>query len=226
MASEEKLREAILSYRSTSDRDPEIGCIVLAAPFFFERKDWIEVPPDWSHGIQRGKTYRTDEPLGRHLWEQVQERLSKYAAQPPLLKPVQVQGKKPTVPPSAPIRIGHGAFSVLVTDAYRRTCTITGERALPVLRAVHIKPCRMSGPHEVANGLLLRADVQLLFEKGYVTVDPTFRIHVSRYIKQRYEESSVYSKLEGRTLVVLPSEPEWRPALEFLEWHNEKVFLG
>ena len=37
-------------------------------------------------------------------------------------------------------RLGHGAFRLLVTDAYQRRCAVTGERTLPVLDAAHIRP--------------------------------------------------------------------------------------
>jgi len=81
-------------------------------------------------------------------------------------------------------RLGQGAFRVLVIDAYQRRCAITGERTLPVLQAAHIKPHASSGPHEVRNGLLLRADLRILFDRGYVTVTPDLRVEVSRRIRE------------------------------------------
>lgn len=52
-------------------------------------------------------------------------------------------------------RLGQGAFRIVVTDAYRRRCAITGEKTLPVLEAAHIIPNAENGPHIVTNGLLL-----------------------------------------------------------------------
>lgn len=54
--------------------------------------------------------------------------------------------------------LGQGGFQILVTDAYTRRCTITGERTLPALEAHHIRPFSEEGPHRTDNGLLLRSD--------------------------------------------------------------------
>lgn len=63
-------------------------------------------------------------------------------------------------------RIGQGSFRLLVTDAYKRRCAITGENTLPVLEAAHIVPYSQNGTHDVSNGLLLRADFHKLFDAG------------------------------------------------------------
>lgn len=223
--SEDEFREAIVCYRQTADWDPEIGCVILADPFFFEQEDWIGVPPDWGHGIQRGKTYPTDEEYGRHLWQEVQQRLVKYSPKSRLLVTPKNREQERVTPGLAPM-LGPSAFEALVLTAYQLTCAITGVSVPLVLRPTHIKPVSDSGPNDVSNGLLLRADIQLLFSKGYLTVDPGFRVHVSRHMKQRYTENNPYAALDGRVVAVLPREAAWRPAREHLEWHNEKVFLG
>ena len=43
-------------------------------------------------------------------------------------------------------------------NAYARSCAVTTEHSLPVLEASHIRPHADKGPHDVANGLLLRTD--------------------------------------------------------------------
>ena len=62
--------------RSDMTRDPFIGCIILTAPFFFERADWIPIPEDWSTNLVQGRTYDTDQPTGARLWSEVQARLT------------------------------------------------------------------------------------------------------------------------------------------------------
>lgn len=42
-------------YLGKGGADPEIGCIVLNEPFFFDRTDWIPAPSDLVKGIQQGK---------------------------------------------------------------------------------------------------------------------------------------------------------------------------
>ena len=81
-------------------------------------------------------------------------------------------------------RLGQGAFRIVVTDTYDRRCALTGERTLPVLEAAHIKPYSSGGAHDITNGLLLRSDLHTLFDRGYLTVTPEYRLEVSRRIRE------------------------------------------
>ena len=60
------------------------------------------------------------------------------------------------------VRLGQGAFRVLVTDAYNRKCAISGEKTLPVLEAAHIKPYSESGSHFISNALIANHEQPLL----------------------------------------------------------------
>lgn len=121
-------------------------------------------------------------------------------------------------------RLGQGAFRVLVTDAYKRRCAITGESTLPVLEAAHILPFVNSGPHQVSNGLLLRSDFHKLFDLGYVTVDTDLRVRVSKRIREDWFNGKAYYRLDGQPLQVLPEALDQRPKSDFLAWHNKEVF--
>lgn len=114
----------------------------------------------------------------------------------------------------------------MVTLAYHKRCSVTGERTLPVLEASHIMPFAKQGPNLVRNGLLLRSDLHTLFDQGYLTVTPEHRIEVSRRIKEEYENGRDYYALHGSQLRHLPDDPAERPSLEFLEWHNRNVFVA
>jgi putative restriction endonuclease len=123
-------------------------------------------------------------------------------------------------------RLGQGAFRVLVTDAYHRRCAVTGEKTLPVLKAAHIKPYADRGPHVTNNGILLKSDFHTLFDKGYITIDRDYRLDVSPRLQQDYGNGRDYYKYHGQRLFNLPDQESQRPGREFLEWHNENVFLG
>jgi putative restriction endonuclease len=97
-----------------------------------------------------------------------------------------------------------------VTDAYGRACAITSEHSLPALEAAHIRSFAQDGPHEVANGILLRADLHRLFDKGYVTVTPDHRLEVSSRLKADYSNGRSYYPLSGQA-VRLPATPRDRP---------------
>ena len=118
------------------------------------------------------------------------------------------------------IRVGQGAFRVLVTDAYSRRCSISGEKTLPVLEAAHIKPYNLEGPHKISNGLLLRSDMHKLFDNGYITITKDYKIEVSKAIKAEFENGKEYYQYHGRDLINLPTKSIDRPNDTFIDWHN------
>jgi putative restriction endonuclease len=132
-----------------------------------------------------------------------------------------VYGKPLVITP----RIGQGAFRVMVTDTYERRCAITGEKALPVLQAAHIKPVAEGGQHRIDNGLLLRSDVHTLFDRGYATVTPDFTFRVSTRLKMDFDNGEHYFQLQGTKIWVPPHLNE-KPNREFLEWHADSLFMG
>jgi putative restriction endonuclease len=213
-----------------SEPDPVIACIILTTPFFFHKEDWIAEPPDWSPNLVQGKRYTTNDVVGKCLWEQVHERMGQYLLPAENQKPLdslnidinERYGPGQIIRP----RLGQGGFRVLVTEAYNRRCAITGERTLPVLQAAHIKPYSESGPHHISNGLLLRSDLHILFDRGLMTVTPDYRVEVSRRIRDEYENGKEYYRLSGKRLTVIPPTPADRPSTEFIEWHNQNVFAG
>ncbi|CAA9432828.1 MAG: restriction endonuclease [uncultured Rubrobacteraceae bacterium] len=208
---------------NSNARDPEIGCTVLTAPFFWRREHWIADPMGWSGNIVRGRYYDTATEDGANLWASVQERiegLSLSALPDKLFDPGARYGEPTLTRP----RLGQGAFRVVVTDAYRRRCAITGESTLPVLEAAHIKPFAKSGTNEVSNGMLLRSDFHKLFDAGLVTVTPDLRVEVSPQIKEQWFNGRPYYRLQGRTLLNVPQNSIDRPSRDFLTWHNENCF--
>lgn len=207
--------------QSTIEPDPVIGCIILSQPFFFSRADWIPVPEDWAKNIVRGKTYDSQTETGHQLFEEVRIRLEAEAGA--LLSHEEEQRYGADY--LARARLGQGAFRVLVTDAYHRRCAITGERTLPVLEAAHIKPYAEAGPHRVDNGLLLRSDLHKLFDIGYLTVTPDLHIEVSPRIKEEYENGREYYAHHGELVTNLPHNSRQRPSADFLEWHNENIYV-
>lgn len=211
-------------YAEKIELDPVVGCNVLAQPFFFPEKAWIPVPMDWAPNIVQGKTYDTEQEVGRALWMKVEQVASALG----LWQPDDVQDEPRREAPRYLVkgRLGQGAFRVLVTDAYQRRCAITGERTLPVLEAAHIKPYASEGPNLTQNGLLLRSDLHKLFDIGYLTVTPDYQVEVSARIKEEYQNGREYYAHHGQRLLVLPEAMEEKPSKEFLEWHNQSVFVA
>ena len=234
VASREELYHKIVGYRSDNRSgliDPEIGCIILVHPFFFSREDWIETPLSFKPNLVQGKSYETSEPEGKALYDTVIDRLTRYAF------PLSEKGETVSVlkepggtrygaPSLVHPRLGQGAFRVEVLEAYNRRCALTGEKTLPVLQASHIKPYAESGPHEVKNGLLMRSDLHLLFDRGLITVTRDHRIEVSSKIREHWENGREYYALHGKELKMLPTSIKDRPHQKYVAWHNERIYQG
>lgn len=216
----QELNSAIEKYRAKNNivvHNPQIGCIILTDVFYFDEHDWIPAPENFSRSIVQGKRYYTENADGMMLFREVQERLqSKIGFSDQVNRYKEYLTKH---------RLGQGAFRVVVTDAYQRRCSITGEKTLPVLEAAHIKPYAAEGPHSVNNGLLLKSDFHTLFDSGYITVDEDYRIDVSRRLHEDYGNGRDYYKYHGQKLLVLPEKTIDLPFKEYLRWHNENVFL-
>ncbi len=200
--------------------DPIIGNIVLAEPFWFERDAWIPAPADWPRSTVQGKGYDALDSRGYELWAQVQERLGQPV---PAGRISEAMARYRLA--EVDVRLGQGGFRVLVTDAYARRCAVTGESTLPVLDAAHIRPYSEEGPHAVQNGLLLRSDMHTLFDRGLLTVTPGLRLEVSSQIREQYSNGRLYYSYHGQELKALPAAAQDRPRAEFLEWHNQNVFV-
>ncbi len=227
-----EMRQQLLRYRRIPDvphEDFQVGCIVLTQPFFFDESLWFPAP-EWSASIVRGKAkgYELDKEAGHFIWRSLQrgwqnQQIRYLDGEAQRLDEERVRyGKETTIKP----RLGQGAFRVLVTDAYNRSCAITGEHSLPALEAAHIKPYNESGPHAVNNGLLLRSDIHRLFDRGYITVTPEFKVAVSRRLKEEFENGRSYYPFHGHHLSRLPGAINDQPQGELLIWHNENIFKG
>jgi putative restriction endonuclease len=227
----EELQRMIFPLRKDkSNPNPKIGCIVLTNPIFFKKEDWIGVPEDWKPSTQQGKSYLTDSEIGGRTWQKVEYLIQRYLPAAPIEKENQLTLQEPETGYGKSVlvklRLGQGAFRVLVTDAYNRKCTISGERTLPVLEAAHIKPYAKSGSHLISNALLLRSDIHKLFDTGYLTITPELKVEVSKRIKEEFENGKEYYRFHGRDLYNLPTNLINKPEKQFVEWHNENVFKG
>jgi putative restriction endonuclease len=221
------MRRRIEMYRQAAPvptDDYQIGCIMLEQPVFFDEPDWLEAP-DWKARTQAGRGYRLDEEPGSGLWQRVLNILSKRK----VLVGAQSLGESPGPRYGEPVfvlpRLGQGSFQAAIVNAYARRCAVTGERVLPVLEAAHIKPYGEGGEHRIDNGLLLRRDLHVLFDRGYLTVSPDLEVVVSKRLRHEFNNGEQYLAMSGGRLLV-PSQPANRPNPRFLDWHNQHRFVA
>jgi putative restriction endonuclease len=224
----ERFLSRIAEYRRESPLETALGskeltCLILREARFLPREHWLSWEEDrgWHPSIVAFKTYDLDSTDGAALADVLKNgRPAELVAE---FEPVLVD-ERGRIEELAIAREGQGSFRVRVLDAYARRCTVTGERALPVLDAAHIQPYRGPASNHVQNGLALRADLHRLYDAGYVTVTPEYRVEVSRRLKEDFHNGEPYYQLAGTKLAVLPSDPGKRPSRLALEWHATQVF--
>ena len=188
---------------------------------------WIQGPNDLYANIQSGKYYDTTIREGKrifaecmervhllHIGEQANYNINKVAEQIPRYGPGQL------IYP----RLGQGSFRFAVEQAYQQ-CAVTKEHSIPALEAAHIKPYNLGGFHEVNNGLLLRADIHKLYDKGYVTITPDYYFKVSEHLKSEYHNGKIYYEMNSRK-IWLPENQLNKPSQENLEYHQNHIFLN
>ena len=217
---------ARIRYDEESGSD-EIGCIQLVSPVLFSSDDWIPQPTDWQPRTQTPVKYDLAAGEGRRVWEAC---LARAASTHTVLAPSEFlvsaeHGPRYGEPRLILPRLGQATFRIAVLDAYSRGCAVTEEHSLPALEASHIRPYAQDGPHEIRNGLLLRADLHRLFDTGYATVTPGLRLEISARLREDYHNGRSYYPLQGAHVHV-PTAVSHRPDKAFLEWHNEHVFRG
>jgi hypothetical protein len=94
------------------------------------------------------------------------------------------------------VRSGQVKFRSRLLRAYSGRCAMTGCDAEAALEAAHIRPYSREGTNDLPNGLLLRADVHLLFDMGLVAVNTeNWTIMIARAL-----QNTQYQALAGKTL--------------------------
>ena len=115
-------------------------------------------------------------------------------------------------------RQGQAAFRRDLIAAQRGRCAVTGCAEQDVLQAAHIKGVSSSGRHSVKNGLLLRADIHTLFDKGLLVIDKDFTVCVDASVADPH-----YRGLDGTRLDDLAelSQRGDGPTQAALKWHRQ-----
>ena len=118
---------------------------------------------------------------------------------------------------SLALRLGQQRFREQLLAAYGGKCAFTGTREALSLQAAHIIPFNGKRTHHISNGLLLRADVHNLFDRGLICVNPeTHGILVSPTIL-----CETYSSLNGKQAGV-PMNSKHKPSYESLRFQKAR----
>lgn len=115
------------------------------------------------------------------------------------------------------VREGQDQFRLELLRAYGEKCAITEYDAVETLQAAHIYPYRGPATNRVSNGLLLRSDIHILFDRGAIAIDESwYRV----LVKPHLQVTTYGLDLNGRRLL-LPKRRADRPSTAALRAHRE-----
>src|SRR5260370_24905456 len=118
------------------------------------------------------------------------------------------------------VRVGQAAFRRLLIKTYGPVCAFTGPQLEETLQAAHIQPYVDAESNHVRNGLLLRADMHVLFDLGLLTLTPDLRVQVSSKLQGRHP---IVENLNG-TKAILKNAAAVEPSPEAIDFHRQEGF--
>jgi putative restriction endonuclease len=222
----DQMKARIGHYRRTQlgrGGDPVIGCLFVRDVRFFPVDSTMAPPPRFAPNIVQGKSYDLADQSVAPYFRMLLQLLLGVDVELDFQQPWHRQRPVFGDPRLAPYRLGQRSFQAVVLDAYHRRCAISGTHIPPVLQAAHIRPVTAGGEHRLDNGLLLRSDVHTLFDRGYLAVDPRYRLLVSPRLRDNFQNGDQFYTRAGQ-VISLPDHRVDRPHRDFLEWHLEEVF--
>ncbi|MEW2427333.1 HNH endonuclease [Micromonospora sp. NPDC047644] len=222
----DEMRRSVGRYRKQAigeGEDPIIGCIFVRDVTFFPDESTVGPTPEFASNVVQGKTYNLADADTASYFDPLIHRLIGITASVELSGPWHRPGPVYGDPRLVPQRLGQQSFKAVVLGAYGRRCAITGNRVQPVLQAAHIRPLPLGGEHRLDNGLLLKSDVHILFDRGYLGVDPKHRLLVSPRLRSEFGNGDQFYAKAGEQ-IALPERRNDRPRADFLEWHLDTVY--
>lgn len=124
-------------------------------------------------------------------------------------------------------RVNQNFFRNAVLSSYNNSCCITGLSTSQLLVASHIKPWSESNDAEKTNptnGLCLNGLHDKAFDKGFLTVDENYTIHISNDITDILNGETVerYFEFYNNKKITIPDR--FLPNKEYLQYHNDIIF--
>lgn len=114
------------------------------------------------------------------------------------------------------VRQGQSEFRDRLLAAYGGRCAISDCDTPHVLQAAHVAPYAGGGTNDVSNGILLRADLHLLFDADLLWIDSGYVVRVESEVSARE-----YRNFDG-TKVRLPVKVADRPNRDELRMRRQR----
>jgi hypothetical protein len=106
-------------------------------------------------------------------------------------------------PQKAKARIGQDKFRRRLLERFGAVCAFTGPQPPESLHAAHVTPYAKAAKHDPAGGLLLRADLHSLFDRGLIKIDEQLKVRIDASLRE-YDE---LLSLDGIALRIESSDP-------------------
>jgi hypothetical protein len=166
-------------------------------------------------GIQ-GTTFKLTSEEGARLDELVTPRLQRFPLYTQYIDPALQLDERTRALTPVVMRQGQPEFRNRLIEAYRSHCAITDCDAIDALEAAHISSYLGPRTNHVTNGLLLRADIHTLFDRGLLAIDEE-RMTV---ILHETLKLTTYRNLDG-TAIHLPTRVDQRPDKAAVRHHRQ-----
>lgn len=124
-------------------------------------------------------------------------------------------------------RVNQSFFRKSVLASYENKCCISGLSINSMLIASHIIPWNKDELNRLnpSNGLCLNSLYDKAFDKGYITINSDYEIIISKQIYELENTKYITDNFISlnKTKIVLPKK--FLPKKEFLDYHNDLIFL-
>ena len=118
------------------------------------------------------------------------------------------------------VRKNQQEFREKVLQAYSSKCCVSQYDVPEALQAAHIKDYAISKNDDLKNGLCLRADIHILFDRGLIRINSKFEIEVDEGLK-----GTMYWNYSGSIIGLPKQELDW-PSQKLLDWKYCKIIGG
>ena len=193
------------------------GIVGLTNASKLDREIWDEFNEHWDE-----LSLLSEQIIAKKMGQSLQDTIAvDYSKENDLNIPL---GKEKSV--TVKQRVNQTFFRKAVLASYNHTCCVTGIASPELLIASHIKPWRACTETEKTNprnGLCLNALHDMAFDKGYMTITPDGKIHISNAIKAVTNEVlNAYFLRYNNESINMPEK--FMPDKTFLEYHNDVIF--
>ena len=126
--------------------------------------------------------------------------------------PEVINSKKQPKTQTIEVRHEQQGFRSSILAAYSNTCCITGCSVTPALEAAHIMDYSKSKDNNINNGICIRADIHILFDRGLLKINDDYEVIVNEELNE-----TQYWDYHGQKISLPKAQIDW-PKSKNLKW--------